>query len=354
MMQVNANAPVTVERARRTKLLHVRGRTNPYAKEHTRFFRPLHGFTLVELLVVIATIGTLIAILLPAVQTARSASRLAQCKNNLKQLALGCLSHESTHGHLPAGGWGTFFVGDPDRGFGRDQPGGWRFTILPYIEENTLFDLLRDTSGADRVLAAQTLVKSPVGAFYCPGRRANVILPDTSIYQNYGNQLTEASKSDYAGCRGSTLWEDPPPAPHDFPAGEWEALIKTRNGIFYEQSLVRLSQVTDGTSHTLMLGEKFLNSDSYLTGGGKGDNQNPFCGIDADLIRSTHPDYWPPTADQPSLVDLSRRFGSAHQVGLHFAYVNGGVHFMRYDVDKDVYVALGSRNGEESIDVSVQ
>jgi hypothetical protein len=307
---------------------------------------------LVELLVVIAIIGILVALLLPAIQSAREAARRTHCTNNLKQLAQGWLNHELAHGHLPAGGWGGFHVGDPDRGFGEDQPGGWRFTVLPFIEESTLFDLLKNKSGDDRLQAAQALVKSPVRAFYCPSRRANVLLPDSTNYVMYGKQLTEASKSDYAASRGSTVWENPAATPQDMPPAQWEALIKTRNGVAYEKSLVRLEQVTDGTSHTLMLGEKFLDSEAYLTGNGGGDNQNPFCGIDADLIRSTHSDYWPPTADRPSLEDLSRRFGSAHPVGLHIAYVDGRVHFMKYDVDKDTYAAIGSRNGNETIDGS--
>ena len=74
------------------------------------------GFTLVELLVVIAIIGILVALLLPAIQAAREAARRNSCKNNLKQLALGCLNHESSAGYFPSGGWGNNWVGDADRG----------------------------------------------------------------------------------------------------------------------------------------------------------------------------------------------------------------------------------------------
>jgi prepilin-type N-terminal cleavage/methylation domain-containing protein len=76
------------------------------------------GFSLVEALVVIAIIGLLVALLLAGVQAAREAARRMQCQNQLKQIALAALLHENTHRHLPAGGWGNQWVGDPDRGFG--------------------------------------------------------------------------------------------------------------------------------------------------------------------------------------------------------------------------------------------
>ena len=103
--------------------------------------RPVRGFTLVELLVVITIIAILIALLLPAVQAAREAARQAQCKNNIKQLALGCLQHESQYKFYPTGGWGPQWMGDPNRSVGKRQTGGWIFCILPYIDQLALANL---------------------------------------------------------------------------------------------------------------------------------------------------------------------------------------------------------------------
>ena len=114
------------------------------------------GFTLVELLVVITIIGILISLLMPAVQSAREAARRTQCSNNIKQLALGMLSHEAAKKYFPTAGWGYAWFGDPDLGSGPKQPGGWLYCVLPYIEQGNLAAIGSglDAGGGNSRLAA--------------------------------------------------------------------------------------------------------------------------------------------------------------------------------------------------------
>ncbi len=159
------------------------------------------GFTLVELLVVITIIGILIALLLPAVQAAREAARQTQCKNNLKQLALGCLQHEQTHGFLPTGGWGSGWIGDPDLGFDRAQPGGWLFNILPYIEQQALHDLGQGGNFAGRGQMAAT----PLVVVQCPTRRPAIAYPNLNpsfVNLPAANTPGSVGRTDYAACAG--------------------------------------------------------------------------------------------------------------------------------------------------------
>src|SRR5262245_58856859 len=121
------------------------------------------GFTLVELLVVIAIIGILVALLLPAIQAAREAARRTQCKNNLKNIGLGCQNHVSTFKVFPTSGagWGDYLEcyvsgGKP---FGPTKQGlGWPFQILPYLEEGALHDLVKTS----------VMQNTPVPLYNCP------------------------------------------------------------------------------------------------------------------------------------------------------------------------------------------
>lgn len=182
--------------------------------------RKAGAFTLVELLVVIAVIGVLVALLLPAVQAVRESSRRTACKNHLAQLAKGMTQHESQFRYFPTGGWSENWLGTPDRMTDAAQPGGWTFAVLPFIEEVALHDAVA-SSGAAQV-AYQTLCETPVSLFNCPSRR------DTGPVGEVNNQesgvqfrtsfqqgdatvtITNAVRADYAANGGSVGACEPP------------------------------------------------------------------------------------------------------------------------------------------------
>ena len=171
-----------------------------------------YAFTLVELLVVIAIIAMLVVLLLPAVQAAREAARRIQCTNNLRQLGLASVNLESSIGHYPSGGWGAQWVGDSDLPSDHTQPGGWLFAILPYFENNSLYEAAGDGNKleiSDKQLAGALLcVQSPIPTINCPTRRESRAYPVVRTwfggdYKAY-NSLHAATvgRSDYAGNGG--------------------------------------------------------------------------------------------------------------------------------------------------------
>src|SRR6478672_1022156 len=137
------------------------------------------AFTLLELLVVIAVIAILLALLLPAVQSAREAARMVECKNHLKQIGLAWLHHHSVQNFFPTGGWGSNWAGDPDQGFDKRQPGGWAYNSLPYLEERSIHDLGKGAvyggTPDKKDLLAQA-AQSVSSIFLCPSRRSQTSL----------------------------------------------------------------------------------------------------------------------------------------------------------------------------------
>jgi len=267
------------------------------------------GFTLVELLVVIAIIGILIALLLPAVQAARESARRSQCKNNLKQIGLAFQNHHDVHNVLPDGGhqWNrnrTMINGAP--AVAPFQEWGWLFQITPFIEEGNLYN----DPDQNRVRA------TPIDGYFCPSRRKPFEVSGRALNDYAGN----------GGILGSSgaMW------------GEGKI-----GGVVIRGTLkkpLRMASVTDGTSSTILVGEKALKYDHQerLT---CADNEGWTSGWDWDIIRwggrngSTN---LTPVQDHDA-VDCERRFGSRHGTGCQFVFVDGSVHWVRFNVDSTAY-----------------
>jgi prepilin-type N-terminal cleavage/methylation domain-containing protein len=327
-------------------------------QEDSRLRRQHSAFTLVELLVVIAIIGILVALLLPAIQAAREAARRTHCMNNMKQIALAGINHHDVHGHYPTGGWGLFWVGDPDRGFGKRQPGGWIYNILPFIEKRSVRSIGAGQSDSEKRSALIKMVETPIESLNCPSRRqaAAYTYPPIHSIQNVDFPNVVA-RSCYAGNGGSVKGKGAEPP--NFRAGDndkWRGWPRDNffNGLFHVRSIVNMSQITDGTTKTLFVGEKHLAVDQYETGLDGGDNQAMYQGYDVDTVRFTSR-IWAPLQDRLTSVSSFQEinaFGSAHPVGINFALCDGSVQFLGYDVDLDVYERLGNREDGLLVEMS--
>jgi prepilin-type processing-associated H-X9-DG protein len=341
-------------------------------------------------LVVIAIIGILVALLLPAIQAAREAARRTQCKDNVKNIALGCLLHEDAHGFLPSGGWGRFWTADPNRGYGAGQPGSWIYNILTYVEETQLHDLasgLAPRTAAYRD-ADEKLHQTPVVLFHCPSRRMprpylaswGTMAAEHSTLDNL-SRTTGVVKSDYAANSGdSHFWSaddfDGWFTPLSYAAadtGTWTDTSKytettrqavrdgyqfCQTGISYYRSEIKFSQITDGTSSTYLVGEKYLFPDGYegtsvLSDPGftYGENQSMYSGYEWDNHRVafwpgvsllTSEEFYQPRQDTPGYMSYAA-FGSAHPGGLNMAFCDGSVQTLSYDVDPSAHRWLANR-----------
>lgn len=331
------------------------------------------GFTLVELLVVIAIIGILVAILLPAVQSAREAARKTQCVNQLKQLALAALNHESSQGFLPSGGWGSKWTGDPDRGYGETQPGGWPFSLLSFIESGTVQAIGKGLPENDKRAALLRQKTTPIGMFMCPSRHTPQLGYGPESSHNSDQPIDSlVAKTDYAANggtrmpgRGGILTAGPAySCSVDYPncpslasrkqAFESDGAVVVRYG-------VALRRITDGTSNTMLFGERWLHVTLHEPNHGAFvpyDNNSMYQGYDWDTTRwaSSYTEGngemlgtpWPDTQGSDSirgpLPSDCYRFGSAHPGGLNAANVDGSVQRVAFDIDPAAWNNLGGRD----------
>ncbi len=340
--------------------LHARGQTTSQRRPRD-FSRPLHGFTLLELLVVIAIIGVLVALLLPAIQSARESARRTQCTSNLRQLAIGMLNHHDVQGHFPTGGWGYDWVGDPDRGFGKEQPGGWVFNILPFIEQENLYLLASDgdpevISHEQKKGAVLTLEK-PISIINCPTRRPATTFPFAQQLFN-AEWPQVAGRSDYAANSGTT-YTHAGSGPGSLENASFYRWIFLRvdnpellDGISYQASTISMRNVSDGTTNTYLIGEKHVIQPDYETGLDGGDNETWCTGFNNDINRITEEtptrDAAEPESSNTRWHNLNaKRFGSAHATIWNVAFCDASVKPLSYDVELLVHQSLSTRAGGE-------
>lgn len=317
------------------------------------------GFTLVELLVVMAIIAVLVGLLLPAVQSAREAARRVSCSNNLRQIALAANLHESQRGYFPSGGWGWWWTGDPDRGFGKSQPGSWAYSLLPNLEQEAIFTLGSD--GESDVLTPAQLAgaaiagSTPVSCFVCPSRRAVKRYPVNwspgmpwalpAAFINT-DPSSRGSRSDYAANAGSVRlqWGE---GPRDWQLALADAFrdMSASNGVSHQCSQVRPVDIRDGVSKTYLVGEKYLDPRHYETGGSYRDDHSMLVGDDLDMHAWT---LVRPLQDRHGF-NGHIEFGSAHPGGLNMAYADGAVRTVSYAVDAIVHLRSGSRSDGEVV-----
>jgi len=343
------------------------------------------GFTLVELLVVIAIIGVLVGLLLPAVQAAREAARRMSCGNNIRQIAMGCINHESARKQFP-GSVGNFtmsrdIITDPQPN-APWSPGqvSWMTNVLPYIEQDTLFrniDLTRDVTNDPRNLSGPTLptvnsnpwvAQQRVALYRCPSDTTPNVLPARAQRSSNSQQYAVTS---YKGVSGSNwAWGAYSTAGH--PSYGSDPYFKNNgngisngNGVFFAGYVGRapaplnnqtglpcntlVAAIKDGLSNTVMIGESvgaYTDHNWWFWFNGSVAtvaiplNASPVC----DLVSGQAPAGIPLRKRlENCFQDWSNNYGftSDHGVGANFAAADGSVRFISNTVDLDVYRAIG-------------
>lgn len=287
------------------------------------------GFTLVEVLVVVGIISILVAILLPAVQSVRGAARRVSCANKMKQIALASHSFESSKMRLPSG-----LNGRNNRPFPSTS---WLVHILPHIEETNAWDRTNLEFRTNLNPFSHSNFQKVIVSYSCPSNSG------TDVPQ-YTHQNRYVALTDYLGVNG-TNWEE-------------------EDGVFYRDSRTRFSEISDGLSNTLLAGERPPSPDFWYgwwyagTGQQGTGSVDMLLGVNEVKAPDASVTYLESCSDGPYQFgpgSLNQQcdtfhFWSLHSAGGNFALCDGSVHFLSYQAENQVLLALGSRDGNDVFD----
>jgi prepilin-type N-terminal cleavage/methylation domain-containing protein len=341
------------------------------------------AFTLVELLVVIAIIGILVALLLPAVQAAREAARRTQCMNKMHQIAIALQNFHDTRKQLPPG-----LSDDPDTESTTPSASqyaelGYIPFILSYMEENALISKMKFKCHWDQEPNRTVTTSIAVPQFHCPSQEDY----QNSFYQPPGSNGTENRSnllSHYHAVMGARSTTNPAGSQQTPPTGTYPDKtytcylkpgstvcgdnnttggfgVSATNGVMFPASKVRFKEISDGTTHTLMVGEVSWDAGPqriWCVGGGSATNldtyvytaKNIFWPLNTACRGSSIPGELPTAAMCP-YANNDMSFGSKHSGGCFFAMCDGSVQFVKEDIPLDTLKALASRKSAESMDV---
>lgn len=271
--------------------------------------------------------------------------------------------------HFPTGGWGIHWVGDADRGFGQDQPGGWIYNILPFIEQKAKHDMPKDGKPNEhtdpQLQGARQMLLEPLSIIYSPSRRSGKFYNKEEPVRFANNSALNppgdrgyVGRSDYAanagdypigGGQGGPGGLLKPNSYYDWYVVSKTGILNSKNnadgtleltGIAFQRSEIGIKHISDGTSKTYFAGEKYLDSTSYETGTDTGDNETWCTGHNNDNFRTTgwnpdNPTEYLPRPDGP--MEIGGIFGSAHPVTWNVSYCDGHVEAISYDIDPLVH-----------------